>query len=48
MDNKTGLRIIAKSIRKTLDIKEKSGIAVDLIRTLPEYVSAKNVLIFYP
>lgn len=48
MDNKTSLRISAKSIRKTLDITELSRIAVVKIRKLDIYKQAKNVLIFYP
>ncbi len=48
MDNKTSLRIRAKSIRKNLDITSLSNIAVQKIRDLTHYKTAKNVLIFYP
>lgn len=48
MDNKTDLRIWAKSIRKTLAISDISAIIAYKIRQNPLYKNAKNVLIFYP
>ena len=48
MDNKTDLRIWAKSLRKTLNISAKSLIIVDKIRSLVCYQNAKNVMLFYP
>lgn len=48
MDNKTDLRIWAKSIRKTLMISDISHIITYKIRQNPLYKNAKNVLIFYP
>ena len=48
MDNKTALRVRAKSIRKNLDITSLSNTAVQKIRELAPYKAAKNVLIFYP
>lgn len=48
MNNKTPLRITAKSIRKTLDMQSKSFRAVELIKNLPEYLVAENVLLYYP
>lgn len=48
MDNKTSLRIRAKSIRKTLDIAELGRNAVEQIRELEIYKNANNVLIYYP
>lgn len=48
MDNKTHLRIRAKSIRKTLDIVRLSKEICAQIRQEDVYKSSKNVLIFYP
>lgn len=48
MNNKTDLRIWAKSIRKELDVEAKSLVLVDKIRNLDIYNSASNVMIFYP
>lgn len=48
MDNKTDLRVRAKSIRKTLDIVGISEKAVKQIRQMNLYQNAQNVLIFYP
>ncbi len=48
MDSKTELRIKAKNIRKTLDIKNISHKLCEKIKALDEYKNAKNVLIFYP
>lgn len=48
MTNKTELRIIAKSIRKELDIKNISQKLCEKIANLEEYKKAKNVMIFYP
>lgn len=48
MTNKTELRIIAKSIRKGLDIKNISQKLCEKIANLEEYKKAKNVMIFYP
>ncbi len=48
MTNKTELRIIAKSIRKGLDIKNISQKLCEKIANLEEYKKAKNIMIFYP
>lgn len=48
MDNKTDLRLRAKSIRKTLVIARLSENASEKIRQTELYKNAKNVLIFYP
>lgn len=48
MDNKTDLRISAKSIRKTLDIVNLSKNICTQIRQMDIYKCSKNVLIFYP
>ncbi len=48
MDCKTSLRISAKNIRKKLDISSKSLKLTSKIRQMPEYIEAKNVLLFYP
>jgi len=48
MDNKTDLRIWAKSIRKTLDISSKSAAIASKIKAFDEYQAAKNVMLFYP
>lgn len=48
MDNKTDLRIWAKSIRKTLAISDVSAVIAEKIRQNPLYKNAKNVMIFYP
>lgn len=48
MDNKTDLRIRAKSIRKTLDIITLSKNICAQIRQIDVYQSSKNILIFYP
>ncbi len=48
MKSKTDLRIYAKEIRKSLDIKAISENLVDLIRQSDIYKLAKNVMIFYP
>jgi len=48
MDSKIDLRIIAKEIRKNLDIERVSNQAVSKIRELEVYKNARNVLIFYP
>lgn len=48
MTNKTELRIIAKSIRKGLDIKNISQKLCEKISDLKEYKKAKNIMIFYP
>lgn len=48
MDNKTDLRVTAKSIRKTLDIARLSDNAVNQIRQIKLYQNAQNVLIFHP
>ena len=48
MDSKINLRIKAKSLRKNLDIYKISSLAVSKIRESDVYISAKNVLIFYP
>lgn len=48
MENKTNLRTYAKSLRKTLNIENKSTNLVKKIRELPCYKSAQNVMLFYP
>ena len=48
MENKTDLRIKAKTIRKGLDIKNISKKLCEKILDMPEYQKAKNVMIFYP
>ncbi len=48
MENKTCLRIWAKSLRKTLDTDKISNAIVKKIRSLDIYRTAKNVMIFYP
>ena len=48
MENKTDLRIWAKSIRKTLDIKQISEVIAEKISNLPKYQHAENIMIFYP
>lgn len=48
MDSKSDLRIYAKELRKTLDIKNISKSIVEKIRVHKCYKPAKNVMIFYP
>lgn len=48
MENKTDLRIRAKSIRKELNITEISKQIVSNIRTLDIYNLSKHIMIFYP
>lgn len=48
MNNKNELRILAKEIRKNLDITSISQCLVNLIRQTDIYKLAKNVLIYYP
>ena len=48
MDSKSDIRLYAKNIRKTLDMKAKSEKIAKNIRKLECYKSAKNVMIFYP
>lgn len=48
MKNKTDLRMYAKDLRKSLDIKLISEKLVSLIRQSAIYNNAKNVMIFYP
>ena len=48
MDNKTELRIKAKSIRKNLDISAISAKAVTLIKQHRFYINSSNIMIFYP
>ena len=48
MDNKSDLRLRAKSTRKNLDIEILSNVAIEKIRNLEVYKNAKNVLLFYP
>ncbi len=47
-DKKTALRISAKNLRKTLPMDEISLKLVMKIRKCPQYVNAKNVMLFYP
>ncbi len=48
MKNKTELRLIAKNMRKSLDIQKISTEICSKIRLLDIYKKAKNVLLFYP
>ncbi len=48
MENKTGLRLWAKSIRKSLDTGKMSSEIIEKIRRLEVYKGARNVMIFYP
>lgn len=48
MENKAELRIVAKNIRKNLDINDVSEKLVNLVRNHQFYINAKNVMIFYP
>lgn len=48
MDNKTDLRLRAKDLRKTLPICEISEKLVNLVRASEYYISAKNIMLFYP
>lgn len=48
MENKTDLRIWAKSIRKSLDIKQISEVIAGKISNLPQYRHAQNIMLFYP
>ena len=48
MDNKTDLRLRAKSIRKTLDIGSLSNLLIRQMREFKPYKSAGNVMLFYP
>lgn len=48
MDNKTDLRIWAKSVRKTLDLVNISEKILAKIRTNEVYKNSKNVMLFYP
>lgn len=48
MDNKSDLRIKAKTIRKELDIDKISNLITAKILTLEIYQNAKNILLFYP
>jgi 5-formyltetrahydrofolate cyclo-ligase len=45
---KTDLRKQAKTIRKTLNIQNKSEKIVEKIKNLKEYQNAKHVMLFYP
>ena len=48
MENKTDLRIWAKSIRKELDLSQKSGVIVEKIKNLDAYKCANNIMLYYP
>ncbi len=48
MDNKTDLRVHAKTIRKGLDITSISANIVNLIRENKSYLKARNVMLYYP
>ncbi len=48
MENKTDLRIWAKSLRKTLPLDAISAKIVRKIRQNPEFQQAKNVLLYSP
>ncbi len=46
--DKNSLRIWAKNKRKDLDINSISQNLVEILRKTPEYIKAKNIMIFYP
>ncbi len=48
MKNKTELRLIAKNMRKSLDLEKISLALCKKIQQTDKYKRAKNVLIFYP
>lgn len=48
MDSKLQFRTNCKNIRKTLDMTKKSRELVSKIRELKEYITARNVMIYYP
>ena len=48
MENKTNLRLWAKSIRKNLNTDAISRKISDKIRSLDVYKNAENIMIFYP
>ena len=48
MDNKTDLRVRAKTIRKGLDISLISANMVNLIRKNESYLKAQNIMLYYP
>lgn len=48
MKNKTDFRIYAKELRKTLDIPMISKSLANKIRKSDIYVSAQNIMLFYP
>ena len=48
MTDKNELRLKAKNIRKNLQMKEISARLADLIRQNEIYISAQNVMLFYP
>lgn len=48
MENKTDLRIWAKSLRKTLPLDAISTKIVRKIKKHPEFQNAKNVLLYFP
>ena len=48
MDNKTDLRIWAKSVRKSLNLVDISERIVSKIRLCDLYRKSKNVMLFYP
>lgn len=48
MDNKTDLRLRAKDLRKTLSICEISDKLVNLVKLSELYISAQNIMLFYP
>lgn len=48
MDKKTSLRIKAKEIRKSINIKQISNVLVDKIVELEQFKQAQNIMIYYP
>ena len=48
MDDKINLRKIAKEIRKTLPLAQKSEVLAEMIRQSNIFQSAKNVMLYYP
>lgn len=48
MEEKTILRTKIKSLRKTLDLEQKSKILVDKIKQTNLYKNSSNIMIFYP
>ncbi len=48
MQTKQELRKFAKSLRKTLNVKEISAVVTETLFQLPEYINAGNIAAYYP